>query len=122
MIVRRYHIYFTFSFLLFCLFFARCDKFHFQRSEPGGVYGIVIDQKSGRPIAGAEVILTIPSFKTVTNDSGYYELLDIEQKEYTIFYIYPEYDTVQVEAIEMKKGEKYQIDVALVPRSSKSSF
>jgi len=122
MIVRRYHIYFIFSFLLFCLFFTRCDKFPFQRSEPGGVYGIVIDQKSGRPIVGAEVILTIPSFKTVTNDSGYYELLDIEQKEYTIFYIYPEYDTVQVEAIEMKKGEKYQIDVALIPRSSKSSF
>jgi hypothetical protein len=93
------------------LIFSMCGK-----SEPGGIYGFVTDQQSGQPITGVEVILDPPAFKTLTDESGYYTLLDIEKKEYVLLYTYSGYDTAEVEATEMKKGEMYQIDVALVPQ------
>ncbi len=115
--MRRYYLYSAFAFLWMSLFFSMCEK-----AEPGGIYGIVVDQKSSQPIAGVEVVLTVPSYKTITNDSGYYALSDIQEKDYTIYYIYPDYDTTQVEMTDMKMRGKYQIDVALIPIVSKPSF
>ena len=88
------------------------------KSEPGAIYGIVTDQKNGQPVAGVEVVLSVSTFETMTNDSGYYTFSDVGQKDYTIYYVCSGYDTVEVEATEMKSEEKYQIDVALIPESS----
>ncbi len=105
-------------FYLVCIFMIIGISFFLCKStEPGSIYGIVTDQKSGQPVEGAEVVLEGTLLKTVTNDSGYYFISGIGQKDYTIFYICSGYDTAQVEATEMKKGEVYQIDVALIPES-----
>ncbi len=111
--MKRTYFYLVFLFITVGLSFLLC-----KRTEPGSVYGIVTDQKSGQPVGDVEVVLEESSLKTVTNDSGYYFLSGIGQKDYTIFYVCPEYDTAEVEATEMKKGEIYQIDVALIPGSS----
>ena len=109
------HAYFypVFVFITVGLSFLVC-----KTTEPGSVYGIVTDQKSGQPVGGVEVVVGKYSWETVTNDSGYYLLSDINRKDYMIFYICPEYDTAEVEVTEMKEGVVYQIDVALIPESS----
>ena len=111
--MKCYHFFLVFLLISVGIFFILC-----KGMEAGSIYGIVTDQKSGQPVGSVEVVVGETSLKTVTNDSGYYFISGIGRKDYTVLYICPGYDTAEVEATEMKKGEVYQIDVALVPESS----
>jgi hypothetical protein len=78
------------------------------------VKGVVIDQRTKRPVKGA-VLSTVPAtVDAVTDDEGRFRLaqrLD-QDAEYTLIATAPGYDDVQI-AIDARAGEVVMIPVAL---------
>src|SRR5262249_47331026 len=51
---------------------------------PGGVRGVVLNQQTSTPVAGALVLLREVNLRSQTNDNGQFTLADVPAGEYTI--------------------------------------
>jgi len=81
-----------------------------------GIYGQVVNKDSQEPLEGVDVVVEGTTFQTTTEPSGRYDLAGLPTIDCTLIFSCTDYDTVKVDVLEMKKGEKYRIDVALQPR------
>jgi TonB-dependent receptor len=78
----------------------------------GGVKGYLKDAQSGEPLMFANVAIMGTSMGTVTNDEGYYELLNLRPGTYTMVFSYLSYGDIEQE-IEIRAGEVKEIDGVL---------
>jgi TonB-dependent receptor len=78
----------------------------------GGVKGYLKDAQSGEPLMFANVAITGTTMGTVTNENGYYELLNLRPGTYTLVFSYLSYHNVEQEIV-VTGGEVKVIDGVL---------
>ncbi len=78
----------------------------------GMIRGVLTDAATGEPLAFANVALVGTSTGTVTNDEGYYELLNIRPGTYTLVFSYLSYKTIE-QQVTVEAGQMLEMNDAL---------
>jgi hypothetical protein len=87
-------------------------------SAPGTIYGIVTDKETGEPISGAIISAMckdVGKKKTSTNASGYYDLTDLEDGEWTVKVRCKGYKSTTA-IVNVSSGGTYEQNFELLPR------
>ena len=79
----------------------------------GGTQGKIIDKETHQILSDVVVVIKNTQIRTKTDSTGYYRLPGLCLAHYQILYYYSHYDTVIVDAVDMKPDQLYTIDVAL---------
>ncbi len=75
----------------------------------GMIKGVLTDAATGEPLAFANVALAGTTSGTVTNDKGYYELLNIRPGTYTLVFSYLGYKNVE-QQVNIEPGQTLEIN------------
>jgi len=67
---------------------------------------------NGKPIASVSIVVTNNNYKTISNDSGFYQIKALPYKQLTLLYSCIGYQTVEKQ-IRLQLGEKRMLDVTL---------
>lgn len=79
----------------------------------GKITGTIIDQKSGKPLSGANVYLEGTSIGGITDVNGYYVMLNVPVGEYDLKVTYIGYNSVTVKEVKASIDLTTKIDVVL---------
>jgi len=89
------------------LLFLNCAK-------RGGVEGTVIDRESGHPEQGVRVRV-LESGSTAQSDRAGHYRISVTERDFILLFEKEGFEPVRVQAVEMKPGRWYRMDVALIP-------
>lgn len=73
-------------------------------STTGKISGIIIDEKSGDPLIGVNVILMGTDLGAATDEDGYYTILNIYPGQYTLFTSMVGYKEIRIKNLKVKSG------------------
>ena len=97
---------FTWLCLLLIILLSSCLK-----KDPH-LSGTVIAKDSGQPILNVQVQIEGSDFIVKTNVDGYYSYSKIPA-DFRLIFKHADFDSVVVDAVDMKQGRSYRIDVSL---------
>jgi len=103
------------SILLWLLIFNSLILF---AQEKAGISGFVYETQSGKPVENTEVILIDTDKGVITNNKGYFQLLNLQPNTYYLVFKHIGYEE-KTKKIKLKQDEEKQLKIYLVPRVRK---
>ena len=88
-----------------------------QTKTKGAIGGKVIDQSTGEPIIGANIVLANTNYGAASDLDGNYLISNIEPGEYDLIVSYISYAKTRIPNIKVTAGQKSIVNVALKPEA-----
>ena len=79
----------------------------------GKIEGTVTDRETGQPLAGCQVRIEGSTLGNISNDKGYYFVLNVPPGSRTIEYTFTGYAPARVEGVRVQAGQTLTVDAAL---------
>jgi outer membrane receptor protein involved in Fe transport len=86
--------------------------------QPGAITGVVVDQKQGEPLPGANVTIKGTTTGTTTDLKGRYRLGGLEPGTYDIVYSFVGFQRKTVTGVEVTAGTSTKIEVTLAEETA----
>ena len=96
--------------LLFLSSILTCCK---PESQPGSIFGTVVDKSTTKPVSGAGVELLPNGLKNVTGSDGTFEFTQIDPGDYNIYVTKTGYQDMKSSTIVVRSGEQAHGDVQI---------
>jgi len=79
----------------------------------GTLSGVIVDQGTKETIIGANVLIMGTDFGTSTDFDGFFALNNVPAGKYTVQISYIGYENITISDVEIKAGEKFNLDVVM---------
>lgn len=79
----------------------------------GKIEGTVTDRETGRPLPGCQVRVEGTTLGNITNDRGYYFVLNVPPGARSLSYTFTGYAPARVEGVRVQSGQTLTVDAAL---------
>lgn len=96
--------------LLFLGSILTCCK---PESQPGSIFGTVVDKSTTKPVSGAGVELLPNGLRSVTGSDGTFEFTQIDPGDYNLFVTKTGYQDMKSSTIVVRSGEQAHGDVQI---------
>ncbi|MEJ5351082.1 MAG: TonB-dependent receptor [Melioribacteraceae bacterium] len=88
-----------------------------QNKVKGSIGGKIVDETTGEPIIGANVVLINTNYGAASDIEGNFVISNIEPGEYDLLISYISYSKTKIPNVKVTAGQKTIINVALKPES-----
>ncbi|MBO8130647.1 MAG: TonB-dependent receptor [Candidatus Marinimicrobia bacterium] len=88
-------------------------RFSFSENESGGIVGTIVDDETQSPIAGVNVFVKGDSIGTITDENGFYRLLNLTPGMYNVSFQIIGYRTIEKLNIPVALGRQTQMDIRM---------
>ena len=95
------------------IFFVLCAQALFAQLNTGKIEGVVRDSDTGVPLAGAQVTVEGTRLGNVTNEDGYYFILNVPPGSRGITFVYTGYQKTTVSNVLVLAGQTMTVDGSL---------
>lgn len=79
----------------------------------GTLSGVIVDQSTKETIIGANVLIVGTELGTSTDFDGFFALNNVPAGKYTVQISYIGYENITISDVEIKAGEKFNLDVVM---------
>lgn len=94
-----------------------CSNILIIYAQYGSISGHVVDEKTGEPLMGANVILMENSQGSATDLDGYFTIRNIPEGNYTLMVTYIGYQQQRINDVLVKVNQTSRIDISVKPAS-----
>lgn len=88
-----------------------------QSKNKGSIGGKIVDESTGEPIIGANIILLNTNFGAASDIDGNYLITNVEPGEYELLISYISYAKMKISNVKVVEGQKTIINAALKPEA-----
>ncbi|MCX7798632.1 MAG: carboxypeptidase-like regulatory domain-containing protein [Melioribacter sp.] len=108
-----------FKSIILLLLLFNINVYSQSKSNKGSIGGKVIDETTGEPIIGANIILLNTNYGAASDIDGNYLITNLEPGEYELLISYISYAKTRITNVKVVAGQKTIINVALKPEAIK---
>ena len=78
------------------------------------ISGYIIDTQTKEPLIGANIVLNLTEYKTVTDKDGYFEIKNVQPGSYRVKASYIMYDDYDKSKIKFEGNIRYSLNIELL--------